>query len=350
MSRTAGEGALSQSIGIAFRFMQLGVIVLAAVWLASGMKQVEPDQGAVILRFGQVVREQGSGLVLAWPEPIEKVELVPAPERLLTLAVRALALKETASNSLFPGRIPGFDLRRDGGHLLTGDEGVVHLDAQVTYRVVDARAWLIARDVIEPALERLFCASAIRACSSRTLDGVQVARPDLVERGDVEAGRGDVDARDRERLRGDLLTEMNGRLEQLVAGGGSLGVRVERVDVTVQLPPAAAASFQQVLTARQTAERDIAEAKSEAERTRQRANGDAVQLVDEAGAKAGEMVSEAKAKTSGLAALAAIDDPQQRRLLLGRMWHERIEAILKDAQDVTTVSSDGARVILPGIK
>ncbi len=350
MSAAKSDGALSQSIGIAFRFLQLGVVGLAAVWFASGLKQVEPDQRAVILRFGQVVREQGSGLVFAWPEPIETVLLVPAAERLLTLPVRALTLKETASSSLFPGRLPGFDLRRDGGHVLTGDEGVVHLDAQVVYRVVDARAWLIARDVLEPALERLFCASAIGACASRTLDGVLVARPDLVARGDVEVGRGEVDAADRERLRADLMAGMNQRLDELSSGGAALGVHIERVDVTAQLPPRAAPAFQAVLSARQGAERDVAEANSEATRVRQASDSERTALLNEAEAKAGEIVSDAKVKTSSVAALTSARDPAERRLLLARLYRERIEAILKDAQDVTVISDDGARVILPGGK
>lgn len=350
MTTAPRDGALSQSIGIAFRFLQLGVVALALVWLASGMKQVEPDQRAVILRFGQVVREQGSGLVLAWPEPIEKVELVPASERLLTLPVRALTLKETASNSLFPAPQGGYDLRRHGGHLLTGDEGVVHLDAQVIYRVTDPRSWLIARDVLEPTLERLFCTAAVRACAARSLDGVLVARPDLVERGDVAPDRGAIDARDRDSLRTELMQAMNARIEALAAAGGPLGVRVDRIDITAQLPPKAAGAFRNVLDARQNAERDWNEAKAESERTRQRAEVDAIEIVKSAEARAGDILTDARVKTSGLAELLAIDDPQQRRVLLARIWRERIEVILKDAQDITAISADHARVILPGTK
>lgn len=345
-----GDGALSQSIGIAFRFLQLGVVLLACVWAASGMRQVEPDQRAVVLRFGEVAREQGSGLVLAWPEPIERVEMVPAPERLLTLAVAALTLKQTAATSLFPARPPGFDLRRDGGHLLTGDEGVVHLEAQVVYRVVDPRRWLVARDVLEPALERLFCAAAVRACAHRSLDGVLVARPDLVERGDVPPERKQIDARDREQLRHELAAAMNERLEALAARGGALGVRVERVDVTAQLPPRAVGAFQDVLTARQSAEREASDARTEAERMRQAADSERTRLLADAAAEAGEIVSDAKVKTSGIARLLASLDPAQRDLTLARMWMERIEEILKDAQEVVAVEGDAARILLPGTK
>jgi regulator of protease activity HflC (stomatin/prohibitin superfamily) len=353
MNRAAGEGALSQSIGIAFRFLQLGVVALALVWLASGMRQVEPDQQAVILRFGAVVREQGAGLVLAWPEPIEQVVLVPAPERMLTLPVTSLTLKETATNTLFPGRTRGFDLRRDGGHVLTGDvggEGVVHLDGKVVYRVVDPAAWLVARDVLEPALNRLFCASAVQACAARSLDGVLVARPDLVERGDVPPERAGIDARDRESLRGDLVRAINERLDALAKNGGALGVRVERVEINAQLPPKAASAFQSVLDARQNAERDWNDARAEAERIAQRSRTDAEQMVKDAEARAGELVSDARVKTRGLAGLLAETDPERRRVLLARTWRERIEQILKDAQDVTAISADGARVILPGAR
>jgi regulator of protease activity HflC (stomatin/prohibitin superfamily) len=344
------DGALSQSIGIAFRFLQLGVVALALVWFFSGLKQVEPDMRAVVLRFGEVVREQGAGLVLAWPEPIERVELVPAGERLLTMPVKGLTLNQPGSSSPFAARLPGFDLRKDGGHVLTGDLGIVHLDAQVIYRVADARAWLASRTLLAPAFERLFAAAAIAACARRTLDGVLVARPDLVDRGDVAPERRQADAGDRERFRADLVTGINARLDELAAAGGPLGVRVERIDLTVDLPPRVQHAFEQVLSARQAADRDVAQARADAERTAQLADSERNALVSAAEARAAEISSEASVRTSSVMALAAVTDPGERALLLERLWRERIEAILRDAQSVTAVSADGARILLPGSK
>ena len=33
------------------------------------------------MRFGDVARVQGSGLLLAWPRPIEQIVVLPAPAR-----------------------------------------------------------------------------------------------------------------------------------------------------------------------------------------------------------------------------------------------------------------------------
>ncbi len=42
------------------------------------------------MRFGRIVRAQQAGLLIAWPRPIEQVQLLPGPERQLSQDVAAL--------------------------------------------------------------------------------------------------------------------------------------------------------------------------------------------------------------------------------------------------------------------
>ncbi|MEY4879211.1 MAG: HflK protein precursor, partial [Pseudomonadota bacterium] len=52
----------------------IAVLIVAVVWLFSGIYVVQPDQQGVVLRFGAVVAQTGNGLHYHLPWPIETVE------------------------------------------------------------------------------------------------------------------------------------------------------------------------------------------------------------------------------------------------------------------------------------
>src|SRR6185312_15997377 len=92
--------------------------------------------------------------------------------------------------------------RENAGFLLTGDHSVVHLQATLFYQISDPVAYLVAADLVAPALERLFVASAVSVCAGRDLDTILVARPEAANAAD--------DARSsREQLRADLMNAVN---------------------------------------------------------------------------------------------------------------------------------------------
>ena len=51
-----------------------GVAVLVALWAATGIYRVQPDEQGVVLRFGAYDRTVGPGLRYHLPYPIEHVE------------------------------------------------------------------------------------------------------------------------------------------------------------------------------------------------------------------------------------------------------------------------------------
>ena len=55
------------------------------------MREIASDSQAVVLRFGRIVRSQEAGLLIAWPRPIEQVQMLPGPERQLTQEIAPLA-------------------------------------------------------------------------------------------------------------------------------------------------------------------------------------------------------------------------------------------------------------------
>jgi regulator of protease activity HflC (stomatin/prohibitin superfamily) len=356
--RAEPDGVWAQSVKIAFRFLFVAVAVIAAGWAVSNIRQVPPDSRAVILRFGSVVRQQGAGLLIAWPRPIEQVVLLPSADRQIEFRIDRFegaggVPAETRSqpiglaNGPAADSIPGFDMsddpRLNAGFLLTGDSSVVHLEATLFYQISDPVEYLISADHVGPALERLFVASAVYVCAGRDLDTILVARPEASRNGDDKFRAG------REQLRTDLMNAVNERLEDLAQQGAGLGVTVSRVDLVPAIPSGAKSEFDRVLIATQAAEESIAEARTEAELVAQRANRESDSIVTRATAKAEEEVTDATARTAAIAALAQESPGLSRQTLINRLYYDRVGAILAKAGSVETVDREGeSHIILPG--
>jgi regulator of protease activity HflC (stomatin/prohibitin superfamily) len=331
------DGPVAQSLRIGFAVLQVAMVLLAAWWAASNIRQVPADNQAVVLRFGQVVRVQQAGLVLAWPRPFERVELLPGAQRQLGLHIEAAqpvgaAIIDPASKAR--GELPP----ASAASVLTGDGGVVLLDATLTYRITDAAAYYVSSTHVAPALRRLFLASAVSIAAGRPTDDFLVIRS-------VSAQQ----QAQRESLRTALAAELNRRLAGLTVARAGLGIEVSRVDITAYLPPAAKLAFDAVLEAAQMADQGLAVARTEAIRNRQDATQERDQLLTEARANADERVNGARAHVAAIAALEQRIDPAGRPGLLEQLYRERINGILHQAGSVNTVDPGGAgRVILPG--
>ncbi len=316
---------------------------VAAGWFVSNFQQIPADSQAVVMRFGSVARIRGAGLLLAWPRPIEQVVVLPAAARQLQLPIRRY--EGNQDGSVGQGFETSSDPRFNSGFLLTGDSGVVHLEARLFYQISDPLAYMISTDHIEPALERLFLASAVTMMASRDMDSVLVARPEVASEA-AEATR-------RERLRSDLMTAVNRRLAELEWPGGraSRPSTVSRVDLVPSIPAGAKQAFDTVLVVTQDVEARAAVARTSAEMTSQEANRNKDRIAANATAAAEEATTNAKAQTASIEALAQHSRDMSRSMQLTRVYYDRVEALLKKAQRVDVVDRSGAvRTILPGGK
>jgi regulator of protease activity HflC (stomatin/prohibitin superfamily) len=336
-------GPWGQAVAISFRFLLLGAFAIAIGWLVSNIRQVPPDSQAIVTRFGMVARVQGPGLLLAWPKPIEQVVLIPGPARQIQLSI-ARFLDGPQNDSTYAsvyGFEPSDQPRLNSGFILTGDSSVVHLTAQIYYQITDPEAYMIAADHVGPALQRLFIASTVNTLAGRDLDTVLVARPEIASR-NAEAER-------RERLRADLVSAVNQRLENLARQNASLGVAVSRVDLVPSIPSAAKGAFDSVLSVTQQAEQEIASARTGAELSMQEANQAKDRTTTDATARAQEAVSNATVATASIAALGQNNVGMSRSMQMSRLYYDRVGPILKKAGHVQVVTKDGTtKVILPG--
>lgn len=337
-------GPWGQAVALSFRFLLFGAIAITVGWFFSNVREVPADSQAVVIRFGTVVRVQGPGLLLAWPKPVEQIVLVPGGARQIQLSLDrfedSAAGEDPAYLSVY-GYALNEQARLNSGFFLTGDASVVHLSAQIYYQINDAEAYMIAQDHVAAALQRLFTASTVDALAGRDLDTILVARPEIASRNE-EAAR-------RERLRADLVSAVNRRLQSLASEGASLGVTVNRVDLVPSIPVPAKGAFDGVLVVTQQAEQNIANARTSAEQSMQEANQRKDRITTDATASAQEAVSNATVATASIAALGQSADGMSRTMQMSRLYYDRISPILKKAGHVEIVAKDGtARLLLPG--
>ena len=337
-------GPIAQSVAIGFRSIYVAILVLAVVWLASNVRQIPPDSQAVVMRFGKIVRSQTSGLLLGWPRPFEQVYLLPGTDRLLSQTVEALPSSSgtaAGANDTAPASTNTY---------LTGDGGVVLINATLVYRVTDPQAYLLAESHVAPALNRIFQATAVHVTAGRGLNDFLVARPNADAAGTAQPTSPLSAA-----VRDELLTEVNARLKNLSSAGNAMGVEVDRIDVTAQLPPVAKVAFDSVLTATQAADQNVATARTEAERRRQGAEREHDRLLSAAHATAAERITAARVDTASIMALESEirslkneGSPQTRNNLLQQIYRDRVAGLLGRVGSVTLVDPDsGTRFVMP---
>lgn len=343
-------GAWAQSAKLSFRFLFIAVGLAAIGWTSSNVRQVPPDSRALVYRFGNIVRQQGAGLLIAWPRPIEQVVILPAADRQIEFRIAAFDTGEThldtsgaataTQDVSFTGVPFSDDPRKNAGFLLTGDSSIVYLQASLFYQITDPAAYVLATDHVGPALERLFVASAVAVCAGRDLDTILVARPELSAAADALAAR--------EQLRGDLVNATNHRLDDLAGQNAGLGITVSRVDLAAAIPIGAKFAFDQVLVATQWVEKDVADAHTAAELTTQTANQTSDRTLAEAQAKAEEQVNDARSRTSAIDALAK-QPGVTGQMLRDRIYYDRIGPIMAKAARVDAIDANGGvHLMLPG--
>ncbi|MFM0286956.1 SPFH domain-containing protein [Paraburkholderia megapolitana] len=370
-ANTPSLGPGAQAVRVAFWFIAAITVLAACMWAASNIRRIPADSRAIVMRFGAFVRTQDAGLLVAWPRPFENVLLIPGSARVLEQRVtslerdpRAKAFDPTAAELAAPAtsleadaadaahtddetalleRKPVLsDALAGSGYVLTGDNGIVQLSATLYYRVTDPYAYVLQKERLDAALERIVAAAVVEVTAARNLDAILVARP---ERLSVDAQM----AAKRERLRSDIAQAVQRHFDALAAQHAGLGIEVARMDVQASFPATAVDAFNAVLTSLQTADRNIAEARTAAETIRQNAQQTADQTLQNAQANATERIGTAQAETTTILQLETPLDSERDPGLPARAYRERIQQILSKAGRVTTIDPhDASNLVLPG--
>lgn len=340
IKRSAAMSPWGQSYRIAFFGLYAATLVAALAWGFSSFHQITPDTQAVIFRFGKPIAVESSGMLFAWPRPVDRVEIVPGPARILQHDV--LPLRRREQLKLLTGIQYTSDAGAGAGYLLTGDSGVVQLSMQVFYRVSSPLQYVLQQPHIDPLIDRLAQRAATLVSAGRDLDTILVARPETLQN-DSRA------AQERARLRSDLRQRMAQDLQMLKGSDNDPGITIERVDISSSLPDNAVDAFNAVLTASQQAEQNVAQAQNDATLRLQKAQQQADRAIQQAEADGQEMRARAEVATQTITRLAQARASGGDAGILSRIWRENISKILSQAGQVITVSPDDkGKLIIPG--
>lgn len=300
-----------------FRRGRIGPIFAALAFLVllwSSWYTVQPEETAVIQRFGRIIRTATPGLHFKIPFGVETVKLVPT----------ARVLKEEFGfRTLAAGRRTKYE-RGDFSNeslMLTGDLNVIDVQWIVQYRVEDPARFLFKvreqretfRDIAEAVMRRVV--------GNRLGSDV------------LTVGRVAVSSEVKEEM-------------QKILSDYETGIRLVTVELQDVTPPEPVKpAFNEVNEARQDLERTVNQAQEQANKLIPKASGEAKQVIAEAEGYATERINQARGEaarfSSVLAEYQRVPEVTRRRLYL-----EAMREVLADAKTVYIVDS-AQRALIP---
>lgn len=204
---TAGK-SLSEALQISFVILKVIMIVLVVAFLASGIKTVDSNEQALVLRFGKIrgvgeKRLLGPGLHWIFPYPIDEIVKIPVQTQ-VNLPIDSfwyfLTQQEILSGKMRPVREnQPLNPLRDGycitrgesqeepvGGFAGSDYNIVHSKWQLTYQIDDPERFFIntyiedikpgdiyfdvITESIKPLLKNMFEDSVVTALVDYTID------------------------------------------------------------------------------------------------------------------------------------------------------------------------------------
>ena len=299
--RRSGHGPLA---GRAILWIIPGLIILG--WLFTGIYIVQPNQEAVITRFGIYSRSVEPGLHYHLPAPIEASQLVSV----------------TNQNKTVIGGSQGAE-EPDESLMLTGDENIVDLSFTVQWHVSDAAQYLF--DIRDPD-------AAVKAVAESAMREV-VGRSRLTSI--ITNGRGEV--------QNQTATLMQRILDTYKAGITIDAVQIQNANPPQEVVPA----YQDIARAGQDAQSYINDANKYRNRVVNEAKGDAAKITQAAEGYREQVVKEAQGEAARFDELYA----QYRRapaVTRERIYIQSMQQILSHTHKVI-VDAKGANapIILP---
>lgn len=107
----------------------IAIVLIVAIYLASGIYTISPSEEGLVKRFGQHVRTADPGLHYHLPTPFESVVVVNI------LEVRK---SEIGFRTISPAPNPRYQTIEIEALMLTGDGNIAHVEMVVQYRVKDS--------------------------------------------------------------------------------------------------------------------------------------------------------------------------------------------------------------------
>ena len=248
------------------RIISLVVLLMVAVWAASGFYRIQPGQQGVVLLFGKFVKQTEPGLNYWFPGPVGNV-YKPNVDRTNTIAVGFTGSADVG-RSVSRRDVPQESL------MLTGDQNIIDIDFVVQWRIKDAADYLF--NIRDPeATIKIAAESAMREVVGQTdLEGALTNQRSQVEQGAKE-----------------LLQAI---LDEYKAGVFIADLKLQQVDP----PKEVIDSFNDVQRAKQDQERTINEAITYRNDIVPKAKGQAEKMIQAASAFKEKVIKEAEGEAA----------------------------------------------------
>ena len=300
----------------------LGLVVLAVIWVASGLYRVLPDEQGVVLRFGKFVKTTQPGLNYHIPFPVESV-LTPKVTKVNRMDVGFRSERDSGFTSSAVADVPEESL------MLTGDENIVNIDFSVFWVIKDAGNFLFKIQDPQGTVK------AAAETAMREVIAKSQLQPILTE------GRAKIEAETEEIIQS-ILDEYNS------------GIQITQVQTQKADPPDQVIdAFRDVQAARADMERSKNEAQAYANDVIPRARGEAAKILQAAEAYKKEVVARAEGEASRFIAIYT-EYAKAKEVTQERMYLETMEKVLADIDKVIIDKNSGSGVVpylpLPELK
>jgi len=295
--------------------------VLLLIFLSSTWFTAQPEETAIVLRFGAVDRTVGPGLHFKFPDGIESVRLVPTARVLkqefgfVTAGTSAGGRTQYAADN---------KALKNVSLMLTGDLNVIDVQWIVQYRIEDPVRYLF-RVRESPQTIRDIAEAVMRRVVGNRLGS------DVLTVGRVA-----------------VSTEVKEEMQKIL-NEYETGVRLVTVELQDVTPPdPVKPAFNEVNEARQDRERTINQAQERANREIPKARGEATRTITEADGYAVERVNRANGEATRFRAILA-EYQRAPEVTRRRLYLEAIASILPEAKALYIVDSD-QNALLPWLR
>ena len=290
------------------------LIIIAFVWLASGLYRVGPDEQGVVLRFGKFVKTTQPGLHYHIPLPVETVQ-TPKVTKVNRIDIGFRSERDSGfSQGGGVADVPQESL------MLTGDENIVNIDFSVFWVIKDAGKFLFEIQDPEGTVK------AAAETAMREVIAKSRIQPVLTE------GRAQIEIETQEIIQS-ILDEYNS------------GIQITQVQTQKADPPDQVIdAFRDVQAARADMERSKNEAEAYANDVIPRARGEAAKILQAAEAYKQKVVAAAEGEASRFVSIYN-EYAKAKEVTQERMYLETMEKVLADIDKVIIEKNAGAGVV-----
>jgi membrane protease subunit HflK len=319
-----GQDKLRQAVpgGIGF-FGTFVILLVAAVAIGyfGFTVRVNPDERAVVQRFGKFDRELSNGLNFRWPYPVEEVTIVP-----YTRQNRVEVGFSTGTSGPYGSiRNPN---KPEESLMLTGDENIVDVNFNVFWNVKNAPAYLF--NIRNPGGNPDANAN-VKAVS-------ESAMREIIGQNDIQP----ILTKSRQEIEESVKALIQRTLDSYNSGIQITQVNLQKVD-----PPAdVIAAFRDVQAARADQERARNEAQTYANRVIPEARGDAQRILQAAQGYREQAVAEARGRTERF--LKVYEEYQKApEVTRRRIYLETLERVLGGMDKIILDEKSNAGSVVP---